>query len=188
MLRVVLGVALAVALVAAATPALEDARTDRTERLAERELGRVGTAAESLAREEAPGARRTLTLSLPADSPTAAPVAYVALGGLPADVSAVEESVVTDTAEGDVLAVRVAGGRRHVRRVGVDLKSSETALARPPTRGHWSSGTAEPTGSRFGWPASAGTESLSSRSGNTETIVELSITFVFNFIKIVGVS
>jgi len=121
-LRVVLGVALAVALVAAATPALEDARTDRTERLAERELGRVGTAAESLAREEAPGARRTLTLSLPADSPTAAPVAYVALGGLPAGVSAVEESAVTDTAERDVLAVRVAGGRRHVRRVGVDLR------------------------------------------------------------------
>jgi hypothetical protein len=126
-LRVVLGVALAVALVAAATPALEDARTDRTERLAERELGRVGTAAESLAREEAPGARRTLTLSLPIDSPTAAPVAYVALGGLPADESAVEESAVeesavTDTAERDVLAVRVAGGRRHIRRVGVDLR------------------------------------------------------------------
>lgn len=130
MLRAVLGVALAVALVATATPALEDARADRTERLTERELGRVGTAAETLAREEAPGARRTLTLSLPDDSPTAVPLAFVALGGLPDGASAVgrtavsdtEATTATDTVERDVLAFRVAGGPRHVRRVEADLR------------------------------------------------------------------
>ncbi|WP_137283355.1 DUF7311 family protein [Halorussus salinisoli] len=117
MLRVVLGVALAVAVVAAATPALEDARTTRTERLTERELGRVETAAATLAREEAPGARRTLTLSLPDDSPTAAGLAFVALGGLPSG-----EPTATDTADRDVFAFRVRGGRRHVHRVGTDLR------------------------------------------------------------------
>lgn len=122
MLRAVLGIALAVALVAAATPALEDARTDRTERLTERELDRVGTAAATLAREEASGARRTLTLSLPTDSPTGTSLAYVALGGLPDGASEVGESTATDTAERDVLAFRVAGGRHHVRRVEADLR------------------------------------------------------------------
>jgi hypothetical protein len=119
--RALLGVALAVALVAVATPALEDARTDRTERLAERELSRVGTAAETLVREEAPGARRRLTLSLPGESPTATSLTYVALGGLPDGVSD-SETAVTDTGERDVLAFRVADGRRHVRRAGVDLR------------------------------------------------------------------
>jgi hypothetical protein len=138
-LRAVLGVALAVALVAAATPALEDARTERTERLAERELSRVGTAAETLAREEAPGARRTLTLSFPDRSPTAARLDYVALGGLPSGASAVEKSSVTDTDERDVLAVRVAGGRRRICRVGVDLRvvrdgTRSTADSRPLVR------------------------------------------------------
>jgi hypothetical protein len=117
-IRVVLGVALAVALVAVTTPALEDARADRTERLTARELDRVGVAAEELAREEAPGARRTLTLSLPGDSATEAPLSFVALGGVPDNSSA----TVTDTAARDLLVFRVAGGRRHVRRVEADLR------------------------------------------------------------------
>ncbi|NHN58071.1 MULTISPECIES: hypothetical protein [Halorussus] len=117
MLRLVLAAALAVALVAAVTPALDDARATRTERLAGRELDRVGAAAASLAREESPGARRTLDLSLPTGSPTAAPLTFVALGGLPDG-----ESTASDAAGRDVLAFRVAGGRRHVRRVAVDLR------------------------------------------------------------------
>ncbi|WP_435179680.1 DUF7311 family protein [Halorussus sp. AFM4] len=117
MLRLVLAAALAVALVAAVTTAVDDARATRTERLAGRELDRVGATAATLAREESPGARRTLDLSLPADSPTAAPLAFVSLGGLPG-----EETIRADTAGRDVLAFRVADGRRHVRRVAADLR------------------------------------------------------------------
>lgn len=116
MLRLVFAVALAVALLATATPALEDARATRTERLTERELGRVETAALALARGEAPGARRTLRISLPGDSPTAASLAFVALGGLPDGAKNI------DTADGDVFAYRVAGGRTRVRRVETDLR------------------------------------------------------------------
>lgn len=116
MLRLVLAVALASSLVAVATPALEDARTTRTERLTERELDRVATAAHSLVREEAPGARRTLKMSFPAESPTEAPLAFVALGGLPD-----EEASAVDTAGGDLLAYEVAGGRQRVVRVESDL-------------------------------------------------------------------
>lgn len=118
MLRVVLGVALAVATVAAVTPALEDARTTRTERLTDRELDRVEAAAVTLAREESPGARRTLALSLPGDSPAATPLAFVALGGLPHSGN----TTATDTAARDVLAYSIAGGDRHVRRVETDLR------------------------------------------------------------------
>lgn len=126
MIRVVLAVALATALVAAATPALEDARTVRTERLAERELGRVERAALTLAREEEPGARRTLTVSLPGGSPTEAPLALVALGGVPGGNGAADAATVdagtADTDRGDVFAYRAAGGQRRVRRVETDLR------------------------------------------------------------------
>ncbi|NEU57550.1 hypothetical protein [Halorussus sp. MSC15.2] len=118
MFRVVLGVALAVALVAAVVPALEDARAARTERLTERELDRVEAAAVTLAREESPGARRTLSVSLPGDPPTATPVLFVALGGLPGNGN----TTATDTAARDVLAYSIAGGDRHVRRVETDLR------------------------------------------------------------------
>ncbi|MFC4449301.1 DUF7311 family protein [Halorussus aquaticus] len=123
MFRVVLGVALAVAMVAAVTPALEDARVTRTERLTERELDRVEAAAVTLAREESPGARRTLALSLPGDSPTATPVSFVSLGGLPGNTTA------TDTATHDVLAYRIAGGNRNVRRVETDLRVARARRA-----------------------------------------------------------
>lgn len=123
MLRAVLGVALAAALLGAVTPALEDARATRTERLVARELGRVESAAEALAREEAPGARRTLELSLPGESPTTASPTFVALGGLPDDESRDDwQMAVTDTGGDDVLASRVADGSSSVRSVDVDLR------------------------------------------------------------------
>jgi hypothetical protein len=127
-LRLVLAVVLAASLVAAATPAVEDARTTRSERLAERELDRVATAANALVREEDPSARRTLRVSFPGESPTEAPLAFVALGGLPDDASddgfprEDDESPAVDTAERDVLAYRVADGRRRVLRVDVELR------------------------------------------------------------------
>lgn len=124
MLRTVLAVALAAALVAAASPALESARTTRTERLTAGELDRIEAVARNLVREESPaalgdpGPRRTLTVSLPGESPTTAPVAYVALGGRP------EEAPAADTAERDVFASRVAGSRHRVRRVDFDLRAA----------------------------------------------------------------
>lgn len=129
MLRVILAVALAASLLAATAPALEDARAARTERLTARELGRVETAALTLAREEDPGARRTLRISLPGDSPTAASLAFVALGGPPDGTGRI------DTADGDLFAYRVAGGRRHVRRIGADLRVvSDGELAESDSR------------------------------------------------------
>lgn len=124
MLRVVLSVALAAALLAAVAPALDDARATRTERLTERELGRVETATLTLAREEEPGARRTLSVSLPSDSPTTAQLAFVALGGVPNGVATPDGvgGERADTADGDVFAYRVAGGRTRVCRIEADLR------------------------------------------------------------------
>lgn len=121
MLRVVLAVALAVALLAVVTPALEDARGERTRRLTARELDRVASAAQLLAREESPGARRTLAVSFPGESPTAAPIAFVSLGAVP-NSTACGGVTPADTAASDVLAYRIAGGEHRVRRVGVDLR------------------------------------------------------------------
>lgn len=125
-LRLLLAVALAVALVAAATPALDGARASRSERLAERDADRVAAAAATLAAEESPGARRTVGVSLPPRSPTAAAV-VVAIGGVaggeegPSSVP--ERGVsVTDSPTNDVVAFGVAGGRWQVRRVGTDLR------------------------------------------------------------------
>lgn len=124
MLRTVLAVALAVALLAVTTPALDDARSARTDRLTTRELDRVESAAMALVREEAPGARRTLTVSLPGRSPTAAQLAFVALGGVPEGTAAAraKQAAGLDAAESDVVAYRLAGGRTRVRRLGVDLR------------------------------------------------------------------
>lgn len=127
MLRLVLGVALAATLLGTVAPALEDARTARSERLVARELDRVAAAAESLAREEAPGARRTLELSLPGGSPTAAPVAFVALGGVPGERTAADRRrrTATDDADRDLLAYRLAGGPVERRRVDAALRPVE---------------------------------------------------------------
>lgn len=137
-LRLVLAVALAAAILVVVTPALEDARTTRTERLTARELGRIRTAAETLAGEESPGARRTLTVSLPGESPTTAPLAFASVGGIPNRSAAGPPSNLTDTADRDLLAYRVGGGSTGVRsgdstavrtggstairRIGVDLR------------------------------------------------------------------
>lgn len=119
MLRVVLALALAAAILAVVTPALEDARTTRADRLTARELDRVESAARALVREESPGARRTVRISVPGESPTTAPVAFVALGGLPGES---EQRVEADTANRDLLAYRLAGGSVNVRRIPVDLR------------------------------------------------------------------
>jgi len=130
-IRTVLSVALAAALTAAVAPALDDARTERTERLVAGELDRVAETAERLAAEESPakpgepGPRRTLTVSLPSGSPTAAPVSRVALGGRP-DGSAADPSSRAGTDADGLLVAAVEGGRRQIRRVDVDLRAAES--------------------------------------------------------------
>ncbi|WP_132057425.1 DUF7311 family protein [Halorussus amylolyticus] len=153
MLRTVLAVALAVALVAAATSALDSARTARSERLTEAELDRIEAAAESLVSEESPaepgtpGPRRTLTVSLPGESLTTAPVALVALGGIPGGNSA------ADTDERDAFASRIDGGRHRVRRVGFDLRA------------------AVPTENNRGWRLAPDDGPLVLRGGETHRVV-----------------
>lgn len=133
MIRLVLAVALAAALLATAAPALDAARTARTERLVAGDLDRIEAAAAELAREESPaepgepGPCRALTLSLPTGSPTAAPVDYVALGGRPDH----DGSANADARDRDVIASKIDGGRRRVRRVGVELRAADR------TDGEW---------------------------------------------------
>ncbi|QCJ47570.1 hypothetical protein [Haloprofundus sp. MHR1] len=87
MTRFVVSVALAVALVAASLPAVENARADRTTSHLDAELTRVADAARGLIEtEDAVGdaslaARRVVTVSVPERSLTAASVDYVELDG-----------------------------------------------------------------------------------------------------------
>jgi hypothetical protein len=111
-IRVALAALLAAALLGAATPAVEDARTDATERGLRADLSRVGAAAETLrSRHDAvrPGAgpaRRTVEIVVPAAGWGVAP-ATVTVGSGPED---------------DGLAWRVGDGPRHAVRVGVELR------------------------------------------------------------------
>jgi len=88
-IRVVLAAALAVALLAASLPAVDDARADRTATALDASLERVERATADLATSEAPtaagvaGARRVVAVRLPPSSWTSAPVAWLSLGGRP---------------------------------------------------------------------------------------------------------
>ncbi|GAA0244158.1 hypothetical protein ACFFQF_03740 [Haladaptatus pallidirubidus] len=117
--RVVLAVILAVALCSLSYPAIEDARTTRAEHHADGELATVENALIDLSEENAvsmahPGARRAITLSLPAESASGVGIAFIAIGGLPGSEHGTDAS-------GDVLAYRV-GGEIHVRHVPFDLR------------------------------------------------------------------
>ena len=68
MIRAVLEVALAAALLAAALPAVESAAADRTAAGLDRDVDRLERAGASLLADDAPGARRVVTVSLPAGS------------------------------------------------------------------------------------------------------------------------
>jgi hypothetical protein len=115
-IRVVVAAALAVALLAASLPAIEDARIERTATDLDATLSRVERAAADLATNEAPtpgdlaGARRIVDVRLPPPSWTSAPVTWVSLGGRPGGPPA------------DVLAYRIAGRPPDVIDLrGVDL-------------------------------------------------------------------
>lgn len=115
MLRVVFAVALAVVLVAAATPAIEDAREQRSAAAVAEGAATVERAAVSLLEtdEHTPGAgaRRSVTVRLPARSPTSAGVEYVSVGGPPDASGAVQRR--------GAIVYRVTGGER--RRITLDV-------------------------------------------------------------------
>ncbi len=116
MLRVVFAVALATVLVATTLPAVEDARQSTAAAAVTGDAATLERAAASLlATDEdapGPGARRTVTLSLPSRSWTGAGVAYVAVGGPP-------DGPVVQPPERGVVRYRVAGGRE--RRLLLDV-------------------------------------------------------------------
>lgn len=107
MIRAVLAVLLAVALLSASFPVIEDAREDRSATLVESELDVVETAGIDLVSTEQPieldkskraehgkettttglatASRRSLSVDVPGQTLTEAPVEYVALGGVPAE-------------------------------------------------------------------------------------------------------
>lgn len=68
MIRALLAVSLAAALLAASLPAIESAAADRTAAALDRDVGRLERGGESLLAADDPGARRVLTVTLPADS------------------------------------------------------------------------------------------------------------------------
>lgn len=120
MLRAVLAVALAVALLAASLPAIDGARRDHADREVGSQLRQVGATLERFAARNDPvpprgaGARATVRLHLPGRTWGTARVAYVAVGGA---------KNATDPAGSDVLAWRVAGGPERTLRVdGIDLQ------------------------------------------------------------------
>lgn len=74
MIRVLLAVALAAALLSASLPAVESAAADRTAASVDRDIDAIRHAGASLLATDDPGARRVVTVSLPAGSLTAAGV------------------------------------------------------------------------------------------------------------------
>lgn len=116
MLRVVVSVVLAAALLGVAQPAVEDARETAAERAVERELVAVERAVADLRSEAAvpygqPGARRVVVLDLPERSFGSAGVEYVAIGGLPAGDGG-----------GNLLAYEVADRPPNTVRIDADLR------------------------------------------------------------------
>lgn len=107
MIRVVLAVVLTTALLGVSLPAIDDARRDHTETTVRTELQRLERAATNLLDMDDPtddGARRVVTIKLPARSWTDVGIACVAVG--PAR-----------TGSGGRLTWAVEGGTRRVRRL-----------------------------------------------------------------------
>lgn len=120
MLRVVLAAAIAVALLGAAMPVIEDARADRSGQIASSTLTRLSERAAGLVATEetgpGPPARRVLSIGVPDRGFATAPLDYVAIGGVP------DCNTSRDTARGDVVAYRVRGGAPRIGDVPVDLR------------------------------------------------------------------
>ncbi len=127
MLRAVLAVVLAVALLGAAFPAVETARVERSATLAEGELAAFETAARDLVGTEDPApdprraARRTVTVDVPTTSFTTARVTFVAVGGVPDRGAAGGPDRPAKAADGAVIAYRL-DGTTHRRQLPVAVR------------------------------------------------------------------
>lgn len=128
MLRAVLAVAVAVALLGVALPAVDRAAVGRGQSLLAGDVERLVRAVERLAADSDPvppgarGARVVVALRLPRRSWTTAPVDYVTVG-------AARRGDAPDGRGRDVVAYRVAGG--HERTVGVAVDLRAVADGRP---------------------------------------------------------
>lgn len=120
--RAVCCVVLAVALVAAAAPAVEDAGAENARSAARTDAEQVvdGVAALTATNDPAvgAGARRTVTVAFD-DAALPPDIAYVAVGGVPG------RHVPGDDAHSDVVAYRVEGQSPHTLRTNVDLHAGE---------------------------------------------------------------
>lgn len=122
MIRLVLSVALAAALLAAVGPGLDGARAaqsgDRLDRDVDALVGAAtGLASEDATRRSVPGARRTVTVVVPGRAWTEAHVDFLAVGCRAADCDA------------DAISYRVRGrATRRVHLSGVHLRTPDGAV------------------------------------------------------------
>lgn len=123
MLRTVLAVLLAVAILGIANPAIDDARGTRSDHLVRGELATVERTIQALDETEPAmpvgraGARRVRTVDVPERSRTSAAVARVTVGGVPNRIAA------ADAERSDVLSyTRPNGSRKTIQLNGVDLR------------------------------------------------------------------
>lgn len=137
MIRAVLAVCLAVALLGVAVPAVENASRDHSASVADAELDRLrATLADLAATDDAlpahsPGARRLVTLRIPTPDLAAAPLAYLAVGGVPEAASGESTPEAPDR-----LAYRLRGGEPRTVSVPVDLHTpgEDPLVLRSPGR------------------------------------------------------
>ncbi|MFB6165079.1 MAG: hypothetical protein ABEJ31_07960 [Haloarculaceae archaeon] len=132
MLRAVLAVVLAAALVGTATAALDVAGHRQSDRLVDAEVERLVAAARDLQASEAavavgrPGARRHVTVHLPGKDLTTACVAYLAIGGDPLADDRGDTTAAT-------VAWKIVGGTRRNRRIA-GLSVEHAVDGRPTAR------------------------------------------------------
>lgn len=114
MLRPVLAVVLATALVATSMPAIEAGRRDHTAARVTAELATLETVVGELRERDVavrpvrPGARRVVSLRLPARSWSSTGLEYLAIGGVPGD---------NESAQPVDVAWKLPGGRERSRRL-----------------------------------------------------------------------
>lgn len=120
MIRTILAVVLALAIVSLSVPAIDHGATVGTERGLEADLATLETQATELVEEEErppagdPGPQRVVTITLPAGSPTAAGVDYVAVG------DSLEAS--TDTDDRPIVTYRLEGGPERIVHVDAPIE------------------------------------------------------------------
>lgn len=134
MLRAVLAVAIAAALLAVSLPPIDAARRDNADSAMRRTLEHLETVTENLERNNDPvpvgsaGATRTVTVRIPARGWHGVEVTRVTIGGLKGADAA-------DTNGSDVFGWRLRGGPRHVLRVDrVDIHAVAAGTVLPDDR------------------------------------------------------